>query len=203
MTADELKRLRELCDAATPGPWQNDNPGISRHWSVDDACQESVIELRGASSWSGCDHRLFCKSADGDLIATARTALPALLDEVERLEFQFRGAADLNRTVILKCDKLRADVERLSSLADRAYSENERLRTIQHQNEENWLKLRAENTSLKEQMKRLVLATERDPELVTCPCCGKQYYRDDNDFNCTCGEVIEAATGAREKDGVL
>lgn len=55
MTNDEIKRLRTICDAATPGPWP---------------ATESAIELDGS---------------DAMFAIAARTALPAALNEIERL----------------------------------------------------------------------------------------------------------------------
>lgn len=60
-------KLRALADAATPGPWNRDADGVSVY-----------IDVRFAI----CD----ASGADANFIAAARTAVPALLDEIERVE---------------------------------------------------------------------------------------------------------------------
>ena len=77
MTDDELKELRRLADAATPGPWyaghsyEQGDPGTyvgqENDWRIivcDD--QEPRVE-------------------DAAFIAAAREAIPKLLDEIKRL----------------------------------------------------------------------------------------------------------------------
>lgn len=78
MTDDEHKAARALCDAATPGPWHcyhHEDYG----WRID---AEKVGIVHGA--WN---------EADGDLIAAARTLIPCLLDEIERLRGLVAAAA--------------------------------------------------------------------------------------------------------------
>lgn len=66
MTEDEVTRLRALCDGATQEPWE-------MHGTVvvySPVCCRKVAEA---------------DEADAAFIATARTALPAALDEITRL----------------------------------------------------------------------------------------------------------------------
>lgn len=70
MDPNEIARLRELCEKATPGPW---NRGTGN-------------EYRELFKNHGMHLAHVYECADGDFIAAARTALPALLDEVERLQ---------------------------------------------------------------------------------------------------------------------
>lgn len=76
----DLAALRGLCEQATPGPW--------REGSVE---KEAVFCEHGCSFGPGIERNLlrlnkhFPHEADAAFIAAARTALPALLDEVERL----------------------------------------------------------------------------------------------------------------------
>lgn len=79
----QLKEWRALADAATPGPWHA--PSLA----------SGVRHLERNVEWYGdqCpdDHNLPGRrgadggSSDGNFIAAARTAVPALIDEVERL----------------------------------------------------------------------------------------------------------------------
>lgn len=72
MTTEELQRLRELCDQATPGPWaaRPTNAGTGLFTPSDEwICWEWDIENHNAA-----------------FIAASREALPKLLDEVERLK---------------------------------------------------------------------------------------------------------------------
>lgn len=78
MTPSERQALRELCEAATPGPWRH-RVGADN----DDNIWECVEDQEG----------LFVEdiSANCRFIAAARTALPALLDRVEVLEDMLRA----------------------------------------------------------------------------------------------------------------
>ena len=87
MTTDELKRLRALCaDGITPGPWRasaiavyaSDCAVYINHPAPDDVKETRV-------RWA----------ADAKFIAESRAAMPALLDEVERLRAQIDIAGDL------------------------------------------------------------------------------------------------------------
>lgn len=73
-SVDELLRIEELCNAATPGPWLSFVEGRD-HQSGSDFIQtpRGDIELSGASQ------------ADQDFIANARQYVPMLLEEVRRL----------------------------------------------------------------------------------------------------------------------
>lgn len=83
MTPDELKRLRELCEKATAGPWKSDYCGDV--WTISGEVphvNDGGMELfQGIGTTTrGPDN------GNAAFIAAARTAVPALLDEVERLE---------------------------------------------------------------------------------------------------------------------
>jgi hypothetical protein len=70
VTDEKTKRLRALCEAATPGPWTHDYDG------------EQGYAVRGPS-----DGQTVCIGYEEDaaFIAAARTALPEVIDELERL----------------------------------------------------------------------------------------------------------------------
>jgi hypothetical protein len=73
MTPERIKELRALCEKATNGPWTVQPRGNSEGSMGFDLVQ---VEdgLRGQ----------FANWTDAEFIAASRTALPALLDEVER-----------------------------------------------------------------------------------------------------------------------
>lgn len=81
LTDEEIKRLRELCEKATPGPWEStgydDHPG-DQGWYV------NALQPGGAVAVALPYNRR--AEADHLLIIAARTALPRLLDEVDRLK---------------------------------------------------------------------------------------------------------------------
>jgi hypothetical protein len=101
----DLSALRALCEQATPGPWRT-----YRCSSVDyDNETASACGIDGPPNKHGHDARIcydasydechhVMSRADADLIAAARTALPALIDEVSRL----RGEVERMRTVAVK-----------------------------------------------------------------------------------------------------
>lgn len=73
ITTEQLDEWQKLCDAATPGPW---------YWDPIDECLRSEIE--DSAVWESCG-RLIDIEKNGKLIATARTAMPLLIEEVKRL----------------------------------------------------------------------------------------------------------------------
>jgi len=85
MTPEKRDELRRLCDdpALTPGPWESVASEDRDHmsWVRDPSMPQGAdsIALVGASE-------LETEQAIVDFIASAREALPALLDEVERLQ---------------------------------------------------------------------------------------------------------------------
>lgn len=76
MTDDEIKRLRVLCQAATPQPWT--------------ITHESDGSIRVEGPLLAQPARYCRNKADATFIAVARGAVPALLDEVERLRAAWR-----------------------------------------------------------------------------------------------------------------
>lgn len=83
MTPAEIAELRRLCEAATPGPYS------VRHGR--DQASDVYTVLDGNDMWvADCGNA----PQDAAFIAAARAALPAALDEVERL----RKERDAHRT---------------------------------------------------------------------------------------------------------
>lgn len=85
MTDEELKSIRSACEAATVGPWNYVYDGSS-DWSIGQA--EDPQELCVAGIHDRTDERAL---RDAPFIAGARSWLPALLDEVERLRAEVVG----------------------------------------------------------------------------------------------------------------
>lgn len=78
LTDDRKTELRALCDAATPGPWEwshllNPNGLLSGDCEVIAILPEHTCSLE-------------MLEADAAFIAASRTAVPEILDEVERLQ---------------------------------------------------------------------------------------------------------------------
>lgn len=72
ITDDEIKRLRALCEAATPGPYRASNGGLG------------VVSDARDAEWV-CRVSRVTPVGDADYIAAACNALPKLLDEVALL----------------------------------------------------------------------------------------------------------------------
>lgn len=104
-----------MCDKATPGEW-------------------SVVEFQGwfVSRGMPTKRRPACiadnikDESDARFIAAARTALPEALDEVERLEHFAKSNARFIGELQDELVTTRAEVERLRSEKDGAYSERNR-----------------------------------------------------------------------------
>jgi len=74
ITPDQLTKWRAICDAATEGPWTVKNWG-SGCYSI----SSGNVDVTPGS---------FGKRENYDFIATARTAIPAWIEEVEQLREQ-------------------------------------------------------------------------------------------------------------------
>lgn len=91
MTKADRQRLRELADRATPGPWRE----LERcpNAEPDRACGVTSEQLHrsgrdrvcvfASDAYDECSHPV--SRADAAFVAAARTAVPELLDELERL----------------------------------------------------------------------------------------------------------------------
>ena len=80
MNAERVAELRELCEKATVGHWNVS--GQSSYIYGEFAIGYKIAQL--SLSTGGCVHNPNAEN-DAAFIAAARTALPGLLDEVERL----------------------------------------------------------------------------------------------------------------------
>lgn len=86
----DYKALRALCEAATPGPWSVDHYEETDDWCL--RADNATIPGNSIADAGG-----FSYKPDAAFIAAARTAIPELLDEVERLR------AALER-IVKNCD---------------------------------------------------------------------------------------------------
>lgn len=101
MTDAERQQLRATCEATTPGPWflayatVHDGPRTRAYMRVereipDDAPEEAYDALPNTAVCHvpvvAGDTPTAQGARDGEFIATARTAVPRLLDEVDRLK---------------------------------------------------------------------------------------------------------------------
>ena len=112
MTQQELDALKALADAATPGPWEE--VAESGEWWITSASDETaslyVIPDTGLTN-----------QADVDFIAASRTAVPALIAEVERLQVAWSAEHDAYIRADEQARMARREVERLrAELADYA-----------------------------------------------------------------------------------
>lgn len=96
ITDDELEAIRERCDAATDGPWGYDDGHVfcqplveARFQWVRDKCAGKPVgekpNIDDGECVADCDQRWPNFDADSIFIAAARTDVPRLLDEVQRL----------------------------------------------------------------------------------------------------------------------
>lgn len=109
MTPERIAELRALADAATSGPWR------VRWFPVDTVTGEGGDYVVEAGDINGHAEELICYGDwDGDFIAAARTAVPELLAEVERLEAR---VADLTDEIV-NCDRAELEAERDEAVAD-------------------------------------------------------------------------------------
>jgi hypothetical protein len=104
MTQQELDALKALADAATPGPWEE--VAESGEWWMTTATDEdgSLYVIPDTANMN---------QADVDFIAASRTAVPALLAEVERLQVAWSAEHDAYIRADEQARMARREVERL------------------------------------------------------------------------------------------
>lgn len=78
ISPDKIAEWRKLCEGATPGPWTIDGGYV---WGFCPLIKNQTTPTELIVEQDGHDY-------DKRFIAAARTALPELLDEVERLQKQ-------------------------------------------------------------------------------------------------------------------
>lgn len=119
ITPEEIARLRALEAKATPGPWECANLGPARNIpAVIQREDDDWVPVAYFSDERG-DGLAAEPEHDGNLIVTARNALPDLLDEVERLNAYDRALSAVMPAVLAK---QKIERERDAELAElRAY----------------------------------------------------------------------------------
>lgn len=88
-----LAECRARCEAATPGPWQDD--GEADFWSPEDGYATSWVRT-GLTFWSDpptTGAECAATQADAAFMAHARTDLPKALDIIEALAEQLQEQA--------------------------------------------------------------------------------------------------------------
>lgn len=85
----ELDELKELCAAATEGPWHQSPDAL---WHVRTVLENALIPLALKDGEPIADAAL---DADAAFIAAARSAVPVLIAEVERLTQERDRARDI------------------------------------------------------------------------------------------------------------
>ena len=116
LASSELMEMKARCDAATPGPWESDGevigwlggeaPGVAvwyehenqpRNHSPICMCQPNRSGKYGVA---GTEYPI----EDAAIIAHARTDLPRLIEEVERLKVEVKRLTEA--LVIAKSDQM-------------------------------------------------------------------------------------------------
>lgn len=97
ITNAQLAEWAALCEAATPGPWLHCSPGEVRADGVGPRLFGSPMIWQGVNGWQPAQTQV-----NLDFIAAARTAMPLLLAEVERLKAE---RADLRGALIAALDQ--------------------------------------------------------------------------------------------------
>ena len=87
----DIKKLREICEKASPGPWKAvaSRTAVGVCYRIFPESWGKVPDHGGICAYDDCTslnpHPKGEQAANAQFIAAARTALPELLDEVERL----------------------------------------------------------------------------------------------------------------------
>jgi hypothetical protein len=139
MTPADRKRLREMAEAATPGPWtQVDSPRLRGAIDAEiDGHKREVASASGqAPQFDLRADAATIQHANAEFIAAARTAIPALLDALDAAERERdakqRGFEDLHEMVPGASDiwtKVDAVLKRIAAL-EKAVAWAKALRTF-------------------------------------------------------------------------
>lgn len=89
-----LKRARELCEAATPGPWSTQEPTGKVSGFTTGVLVAATAPGKGSRIYAEPQGGTF-PAADRDFIVAARTLLPEALDRIEALERLVEEARDI------------------------------------------------------------------------------------------------------------
>jgi hypothetical protein len=92
MDKERLEELKKLCEDATPGPWWQYRHGV-------DDYQNGGLCANDTELWGGYDGCM-PSSADIELMAQSRTALPELIAEVEFLTKVAEQAKEFSTLVL-------------------------------------------------------------------------------------------------------
>lgn len=94
-TPEDLAAMQARCDEATQGPWSVEviTGDIEIYGDEDEILSRGVSGGDGVGLNRGVEYELF-DACDAEFIAHARTDLPRLLDEVERLKAQMNAIDD-------------------------------------------------------------------------------------------------------------
>lgn len=172
MTPEELKRLRELEAAATPGPWQShNNHGVYYVSNGRDGLFATFDNriCEASTNFFGVD-----KTANMEFIAAARNHFKELLDEVERLNLEIKKSTymeDMHREDCRRGAALEKERDSLKAENAELKRHNEALVTEVCQK---FNALEKERDSLKAKVERL----EKQPYKVHCPACNCEYAND-------------------------
>lgn len=125
ITPEQLAEWRDLCDASTPGTWRVDEcdstmEALDGDYSVHGIISDASAETNGYVVETDAGFyppRL----KDARFIAAARTAVPALLDEVTRLQEELGHATAhegdwLSKTSRRMCDLLLGNLDALRGM---------------------------------------------------------------------------------------
>lgn len=99
LTDEQFREAGSLCEAATPGPW---DAGLENVYAVQRAGEPGPVRATVA--------RLVGPDADRAFIAAARTLVPALLDEVERLRADLRTVYGRRQELQIMAEEARAEM---------------------------------------------------------------------------------------------
>lgn len=93
LTSEELREMREYTGAATAGPWLTDGYGfgVDAEIETEDGGGTGIASTYDGEYIENRNHK-----ADATFIAKARTDMPRLLDEVERLTSEVKRERDAN-----------------------------------------------------------------------------------------------------------
>jgi hypothetical protein len=134
LTTEQLAAIRARAEKATKGPWETEWEQIQyerwnrRYGEFHAYAMTPMVVAKSVDDKEAVAKAIEQVEADADFIANARTDIPALLDEVDRLSGQVRGKSMRIAGFVEDCDKLHIIIDRQEAELARLQSENDLLK---------------------------------------------------------------------------
>jgi hypothetical protein len=122
MPNPDIKELRRLAEAATPGPWEWGVPDYGEEHNPPDECAAASLNAAESLVLNGCGNcaNIFFKDVDGRFIVAANpSTILSLLDRLEAAETSgYKSGIEDAAKVVIRRNKKMGERESVARIAD-------------------------------------------------------------------------------------